>query len=505
MFLPAQLFFRTWFVLLVTTLIGKSVFAWHHYSLFSNLSFLDITGSVFWGIRFDLSISALLAFGIFSLAYLIKRLINTPLATTSFYLTLLISLLLIMLHGSDMLYYGEAGRHMGYELKEGMNSAGALFKQVIGGYLVSFVGHLLWMGLTAAYLFVFWRDRSNERNLFETGRNSITNQLELNAIVIFLIAVIAVRGGIQGLVLEPIHVQEIGNSQKATLALNGAYNAIYSVISGDQIKPVITLDATDDEVQDFIEKTQNRGIHGTPSDPLPNIVVVFLESWSAVHMQSYGGDDETTPFFDQLRSQSLTTDMMLAGGRRTTEGMFSTLCSWQNPLGKTVSQNQLQQFEYYCLPHILREHGYSSLFIQGTNANTSGTGAFATLLGFEESVGKRDYTNKVMEPNSWGYHDADIYHYALKRMDKMGKPFLIGINTNSTHDVEVPESVTAKFGSDNALNIYKSLLHVADSALGDFVEGIQQLDSERETVVILLADHAGASGRQEAFLQRRAR
>ncbi len=176
------------------------------------------------------------------------------------------------------------------------------------------------------------------------------------------------------------------------------------------------------------------------------MVLVFLESWSSVYMKSYGSAKDSTPYFDTLRKRSLTTNETLAGGHRTTEGLFATLCSWQNPLGETIAQSQLQNYDYNCLPELLRNRGYATAFFQGTLENTSGTGAFAQALGFEQSYGKRDIKTRQYEENSWGVQDPDLYHFVLGSLDKMPQPFFIGINTATTHDSQVPESFLQQMG-----------------------------------------------------------
>src|SRR5690606_15770647 len=148
-------------------------------------------------------------------------------------------------------------------------------------------------------------------------------------------------------------------------------------------------------------------------------IMILLESWSAPYQHAYGYDKQTTPFFDALRERSLTTLATTAGGHRTTEGIFSTMCSWQNPLGQTVAQSQLQNYPYHCLPAILAERQYHTAFFQGTLKNTSGTGAFAQLLGFRHSYGKEDVREHHYPQNSWGLQDPDLYRFTLEKLKAM--------------------------------------------------------------------------------------
>jgi phosphoglycerol transferase MdoB-like AlkP superfamily enzyme len=210
-------------------------------------------------------------------------------------------------------------------------------------------------------------------------------------------------------------------------------------------------------------------------------------------MASYGHQQVTTPNFDRLRMEGLSTRAMLAGGSRTTEGMFATFCSAQNPLGQTVAQSQLQNYNYDCLPELLRGSGLHTAFFQGSNKETSGTGSFAQLLGFEESFGKRDIQqgSPQLEQNSWGYHDPDIYRFALDKMRRMPQPFLIGINTNSTHDNQLPAGVPPLLTGNSRADLYQNVLHFADEALDEFIAAVRATPELAETIFVLVADHSG--------------
>jgi phosphoglycerol transferase MdoB-like AlkP superfamily enzyme len=189
---------------------------------------------------------------------------------------------------------------------------------------------------------------------------------------------------------------------------------------------------------------------------------------------------------------------MLAGGSRTTEGMFATFCSAQNPLGQTVAQSQLQNYNYDCVPELLRGAGWHTAFFQGSNKETSGTGSFAQLLGFEQSFGKRDIQQgrPQLEQNSWGYHDPDLYRYALGKMRQMPQPFLVGINTNSTHDSQLPDGVAPLLPGDSRVDRYRNMLHFADGALNAFIEAVRTTPELQDTIFVLVADHSGLTPSQ---------
>jgi phosphoglycerol transferase MdoB-like AlkP superfamily enzyme len=482
-----RLFLQSLLLLLAVAFIEKGIFALYHTELSGNLHWLKLLSTLLWGIRFDLAISAAFALLVTFVAWLAHRLLRRPLIPTMRWGTFLAGALLIGIQGADLLYYGEAGRHLGYELKEWYNSGSSLAVAALQTYTVPVLLQLI-LFIPLYYINRWLFGLGNTIHLHRGFPRTLL--LEVQFVILLLLAVVMVRGGVQSVPLEPLHAQEIGDNHRAVLALNGGYNALFSSITPYSISPVFASTPTAEE--QTLVKALLRNSDGpltvTPR-PRANVIFVLLESWSGAYMQSYGYDKPVTPVFDRLRREGITSRAMMTGGHRTTEGMFATFCSLQNPLGQTVAQSQLQNYDYHCLPRIAREEGYHTAFFQGTNANTSGTGAFAQLLGFSDSYGKADMPPGKLPDNSWGRHDPDIYDFTLDKLRAMPQPFMVGINTNSTHDAQLPEGTAVSFG-DNAPP-YLSALHYADGALGDFVAAVRNDPQLKDTVLVLLADHPG--------------
>ncbi len=462
---------------------------------FEGISLGEITHALLWGIRFDLSIAAAFTFFACLLAYVLHRLARIRFVTGLRYGTLLFAVLLLLLHGADIMYYDEAGRHIGYEVKEGLSSAKELVEMAFNVHREMFYFQLfLLLPILFFNNFLFNRGNPIDDDAPYLQKSSHPLHTELAMLILLPICVLMVRGGLSSVPMEPLHAQEIGDTRKASIALNGSYNAVFSVVTPYSITPVLATEPSAKELKLVrnlykgypTETTWGREFHY-------NVVMIMLESWSGAYMQSYGYDKPTTPFFDDLRQRSLTTLATLAGGHRTTEGIFASMCSWQNPLGQTVAQSQLQNYAYRCLPKILDERGYYTAFFQGTLKNTSGTGAFAQLLGFRNSYGKEDVDDTQYPHNSWGLQDPDLYRYVLKQLKQMPQPFFVGINTNSTHSTELPPSVNPQFEGNDPETTYKNVLRFSDEALKSFILSFANYPELNNTIFVIVADHAGRS------------
>lgn len=485
--------FRALLALLAVVLAEKLLFVFHHAELRAGLSLEEIGMALLSGLRFDLAAVALFVLGAYLPAYLYSRLLRRRFAEALRVTLFVAAGGLVALHGADLIYFDESGRHMGYELKEAYNSRSELFSAALRSYRQELLVQLLFA--VAALLVVralFPAPDRRQRRMFAPPRRWWEYVApEGHLIVTLLLLALLVRGGIQSVPLEPLHAQDLGDPRKAAIALNGPYNAIFSSLTPYAVERVLVDAPT--EAQRARVRAIYRDEGAPPASRVDgaNVVVILLEGWSASQIHSYGAAETTTPFFDEWRARSFTSREMLAGGHRTTEGMFATFCSAQNPLGATIAQSQLQNYAYDCLPKLLREKGYHTAFFQGTVSGTSGTGAFAQLLGFEESQGREHVAHHRIPYNSWGMHDADIYGHVMQRLPEMRQPFLVAINTNSTHDLTLPPGTAEHFKPDTPSGRYRNVLHYADAALRDFVVALKA--SYPDTVIVALADHAGPS------------
>jgi phosphoglycerol transferase MdoB-like AlkP superfamily enzyme len=450
---------------------------YYEYEYFDSYSIKDLIYAIFWGFKFDFATSAIASFlaTLFDFHEKIFAIVAAVVLAAVFLIQI-----------GDILYFDESSRHIGYEITDTINDAKSLFLTAYSQHtkitLISLVIVLFLL------LFSFkWLHRHDK---IEVNRYYFIKKLFLILLTIFF-----VRGLTQHIPLNPWQSNQIGDNRLAVLSLNSVYNVIYDLAnSKKRLKQRKTPFVDDITIKRSFSKIYSNN-NKIPTQPMfkdkPNIVFLFLESWSAVNIKSYGYDKSTTPFFDQLLKNSIRPKAMIAGGHRTTEGMFCALASFQNPLGKSVAKTNLQYFEYNTIIKILtKKANYSSAFFQGSSKETSGTGSFAQTLGFQDSYGKRDIEKRVYEENYWGVHDVDLYDFTIKKVENMKKPFVIGINGATTHDDKIPNSIKMIHFTDNEKrNRQLNALHFSDEALKGFVSQIKM--RYPNTLFILFADHCG--------------
>lgn len=474
-FLKKYLFiFLSAYLIILTT---KLLFLYYLQDRFSAYSMNILLYSLFWGYKFDFAASAIIAFltTLFDFHKKSFSLIGSSLLVAVFFIQV-----------GDILYFNESSRHIGYEIIDTLTDANSLFMTAYFQHTILTILSFI-IGILLFFILL--------RYLSKLEVTAINKTYFFKKIVLILLTIFFIRGMFQSIPLTPWQSNQIGDSKLATLSLNPVYNILYLLANSKKKLTVLTIPKVDTHT---IKKSFSYLYppKTTPSQlPIlkekPNIVFLFLESWSAVDMKSYGYNKVTTPFFDTLLKKSIRPKAMLAGGHRTTEGIFTTLTSLQNPLGKSVAKTTLQNFKYTSIIDILvKKDNYSSAFFQGSSKETSGTGSLTQSLGFQESYGKRDIKKRIHEENSWGIHDPDLYHFTLNKILTMKKPFVVGINGATTHDDQVPKSIKKiHFTHDKNKNNLLNALHFSDLALKEFTTTIEK--KYPNTLFVLFADHCG--------------
>ena len=457
-------------------LITKFIFACYLYENFVTLSSYDIVYGIFWGIKFDLAIASIVTLLVSLLDFHKKSLIIISIVGIVFiYFTQI----------SDIFYFYESSRHMGYEVTDAITDASGLLMTAISQHALLVVFSFIFIVFLSFFLFSYL---SCKLNMININRFYILKKLILVILTVFF-----ARGMLQNIPLNPWQSNQIGDQKLSSLALNGTYNALFALVNKSKKLEPLALPSLDEDlmkktIQDMYSSKYTK--YSTKLEN-PNIIFFFLESWSGVNLKSYGFEKSTTPFYDQILEKSVRPIAMLAGGHRTTEGIFSALASYQNPLGKSISKTNLQDFSYTSIIDILNTKGYSSAFFQGSSKETSGTGSFAQTLGFKDSYGKEDMKERIYETNYWGVHDPDMYNFAIKKLSTMKEPFTIGLNGATTHDDKIPKRIKAiNFSSNSDLNKQLNALHFSDIALKEFVTKIEEIYPN--TLFVFFADHCGS-------------
>ena len=92
-----------------------------------------------------------------------------------------------------------------------------------------------------------------------------------------------------------------------------------------------------------------------------------------------------------------------------------------------------------CLPERLRERGYASSWVYGSDSNFDGQTTFLPHIGFERLVEEFDFPASAIRLG-WGYSDDDLFRVWESVLDETPEPFFSSALTSTNHHpFKVPE------------------------------------------------------------------
>ncbi len=463
-------------VLLAGTFLLRVLFMFIAQRPLSNLGLDDVLYSLFWGIRFDLAAAAIAtSFIAIPTAVLVRVFGVRRLSLLPFAIALV---LFATVQIGDSIYFLEAGRHSGYEIWVLLEEFSGLLATALQDSLLLVLFALL---LAVLIIVPVWGRRVSIQGSFPS--------VEISFLLWCVIATLCMRGSLHEKPMKPVLVFNLGNDDMAAIAENPSYTTIYTLYLGKQSKPVfqgftkLSRDVYHHLVQEHLLNKEPKNV--APQKHY-NVILFALEGWPSYYMNNVGNEHATTPEFNALAARGFTTDGLIAEGHRTSEGLFSMLCSYPNPLGEAIINNELISNHYECLPRILSNNGWETALFQGMH--TGEVGSMGQKLGLSKSYGKNDVGNLKYPENNWGIDDHDLFDFMLEKIKQAKKPFFYVVNTTNTHDDVLPEDVPYTFGSETKEERKKSILYYSDEALGKFVRQLEATLHE-PTLLVITSDH----------------
>lgn len=258
----------------------------------------------------------------------------------------------------------------------------------------------------------------------------------------------------------------------------------------------------------IFRKVNNKG-----EEKKPNIVFICMESMNATFMNSFGNNDNLTPFLDSLAQQSIFYTNLHATGTRTIRGMEAITLGIPPTPGRSIVKRPDNK-NLFTVGEILNKKGYSRTFFYGGDGHFDNMNNYFGNNGFnivdhpkknrisEDLPTKRIVFTKeeITFENAWGACDGDIYNKALKQINlqhKKGKPFFDFIMTNTNHrPYTFPEGhIKDKPGKR------KAAIRYSDWAMKQFFDHAKKLPWFKNTVFVIVSDHcAYSAGKTELDL-----
>lgn len=237
-----------------------------------------------------------------------------------------------------------------------------------------------------------------------------------------------------------------------------------------------------------------------------SVIVVAMESFNQRFVLEKGPNGQDfTPTFNALVDQGLYFDNFYSHSIQTAKGHFSLLCG-RLPMFKDKAM-LYTHLKVKCLPQILQEKKYQTVFFQGQQDDDfDNTKNFMLAHGFDEfhhtdttTLAKEQYAKKFW---GWGPTDDLTYAQAIEMADKRleqhpDKPLFMFIATISNHMNfrYVPKELRSHYKKpQNHYEYFANSITVADLFLKTLIESIESSSHLQDAIIIITGDHGFPSG-----------
>ncbi|MGH3087566.1 MAG: LTA synthase family protein, partial [Rubrobacteraceae bacterium] len=229
-----------------------------------------------------------------------------------------------------------------------------------------------------------------------------------------------------------------------------------------------------------------------------NVVFIFLESIRASAATPYNPDLDTTPFLDEVANESLMAENAYAVVPHTSKSMVAAHCAMEPPLDTDMTESEPDAIPAKCLPELLGEEGYESVFFQSATENFERRRQLVANFGYEEFYPLEALPKEGFEEvNYFGYEDDIMLEPSRRWLEENSDgPFMASYLTiTSHHDYNVPSDFeTEEYVDDELTNKYMNTVAYQDAFLEKLFQQYKDMGLYEDTVFVLMADHGEGFG-----------
>lgn len=250
-------------------------------------------------------------------------------------------------------------------------------------------------------------------------------------------------------------------------------------------------------VLDEMEERSNQGIEskyfGVAKDR--NLIVVQIESLQNDFIgESYEGQEILPNLNALIQSDTFyfSNYYQQLGKGNTSDAEFVSLNSLY-PITTGNAYNVYEKNEFYGLPWIMKEHGYTATSYHGYEASFWNRENIYPYLGFDQSYFEDDYI--MGEKIVFGLDDEDFFNQSIPLMKKVeGKRFDFMVTLSSHKPFDLPDDKKKIILNDEDQNYfgrYVQSINYVDSVIGNFIDQLKSEGLYDNSIIVFYGDHYG--------------
>lgn len=230
-----------------------------------------------------------------------------------------------------------------------------------------------------------------------------------------------------------------------------------------------------------------------------NLLVITLEgipgAYIRANREAMGShfDEDLMPNLSRWAERGMNTPDYVVHTHQTIRGLYAMLCGdydkLDNGTPKGVEMLTQDVRNRDCLPAQLREHGYTTHFLQGAGLQFMAKDRIMPHIGFASVHGLEWFRNDNFLEFPWGKDDRAFFDGALDYVDQLGKqdqPWMLTLLTVGTHQpYSAPEAYLERY--DTAKQAAVAYL---DDAVGHFLDTLERKGVLKDTLVVVTSDES---------------
>jgi phosphoglycerol transferase MdoB-like AlkP superfamily enzyme len=461
----------------------RLLFVIYHHAKIPDGKHSNTVMAFIYGLRLDLSVAcfaAIIPYVLWSIQQFYKRRLTHKINLFfNVFLIILISLLSI----ANIKIYGEWGtllnaRALHYLLYP---------KEAVASISIWALSLLLFSSFTAAYIGI----KYYRKHLTHFSYTIENKKLKVALIIIFpVLLMIGARGGLQ---LAPVNESAAYYSPLSInnhVATNNIWYLAHSILDANETKNPFLFTSNENA------KKITAYLFDTPKDEheisitkinKPNIIIIVLESWTADIIKALDGENNVTPYFDELQKEGILFTQMYGSGYRTDQGLVSILSGFPAQPYNSIITTPNKTEKIPSINNTFSKQGYQSSFYYGGESEFANIKSYLLNTHFQKIIDKTDF--KGNEFNSkWGAHDEYVLQKQLTDLTYEKQPFFSVLLTLSTHEpFDVPMKTPFKGGLEE--DQFRKAAYYTDQCLSAYFNKAKKQNWYANTLFVLVADH----------------
>lgn len=433
--------------------------------------------SIYYALRFDVSITAYLSLPLIALALFVSLVEIKPGIILIKFLATVEFLFILFSESWDVIYIKYAAKRATFDIYA------FYFKGQDKEQLIALLARFWYIPLFAIGYFILFYFL-----LSKVSRIPIKRFEFIPAVTRFFVcaslAFVLARNSFGPKPLGVADALVVKDPITAQLTLNSTFVLLKTI----QNKPVPTTTYIPKNIEhQYVNPQLNFPRDG--SESRYNFMFIIVESLGNNQLFQTVNGYPLTPFLDSLAINQANPFGIrgIAEGKTSVEclpAMFAGIPSlMESPyILSNYSTNQLTGF-----PSICNEKGYHTYFVHGGKRGTMRFDAMANSLGFQIQWYQNELPKKPSDLGSWGVHDHAVFNHLSRKIPLIKSPFMMTVFTLSTHEpFDIPNSQLNNYPK---LSKEKQSYRYLDDQLRLFFLQNSNKSWFKNTIFIITGDH----------------